>query len=197
MVRTGELNTYWLETTSGSRNGSSRSSDSCTESGQSATDDVEPEDEQVAVGQVSHRASMKAVTKQLTGKIERLIDWNVDVLIRLLQQIVARRDVTFQPFDIEDTVKPTVTNPFDEVKEIIALPEFKETRKLRDPNDVTIPENVAAQLRDYVSEIAMLYNENPFHSFEHVRYCYTRCPRLRVNESRIALTWYASPCSNV
>jgi hypothetical protein len=169
MVRTGELNTYWLETTSGSRNGSSRSSDSCTESGQSATDDVEPEDEQVAVGQVSHRASMKAVTKQLTGKIERLIDWNVDVLIRLLQQIVARRDVTFQPFDIEDTVKPTVTNPFDEVKEIIALPEFKETRKLRDPNDVTIPENVAAQLRDYVSEIAMLYNENPFHSFEHVR----------------------------
>jgi hypothetical protein len=174
MVRTGELNTYWLETTSDSRNGSSRSSDSCTDSGRSANDDVEPEDEMVAVGKVATRASTKAAPKQLTGKIERLIDWNVDVLIRLLQQIVARRDVTFQPFDIEDTAKPKViTNPFDEVKEIIALPEFKETRKLRDPNDVTIPENVVAQLRDYVAEIAMLYNENPFHNFEHVRFCYT------------------------
>jgi hypothetical protein len=175
VVRAGELNTYWLETTSDSRTGSSRSSESGTDSGRSANDDEdEPEDKQVAVGQASHKASMKAVKKQLTGKVERLIDWNVDVLIRLLQQIVARRDLTFQPFDVEDNVKPKVTNPFDEVKEIISLPEFKETRKLRDPNEVTIPENVVAQLRDYVSEIAMLYNENPFHNFEHVRSCYAR-----------------------
>jgi hypothetical protein len=160
----GELNTYWLETTSNSRAGSSRSSDSATDSGNSIHD-MEADDGDVGAQRVS---IVKRAPKQLSGKTERLIDWNVDVLLRLLQQIVARRDVTFQPFDLDDTVKPKTTNPFDEVKEIIALPEYKE-RKQRDPSEVIIPEGVVAQLRDYVSQIAMLYNENPFHNFEHVR----------------------------
>lgn len=110
----------------------------------------------------------KAVTrKQFSDKTERLIDWNMDVLLRLLQQIMARHDATGQG-EFDDDAPSEVTNPFDEVKEIISLPEFKEARKQRDPDDVKVPDAVVEQLRDYVSNIAALYNENPFHNFEHV-----------------------------
>ena len=113
----------------------------------------------------------KAVSrKQFSDKTERLIDWNMDVLLRLLQQIMARHDANGKTdFDDDDDTPSELTNPFDEVKEIISLPEFKEARKQRDPDDVKIPDAVVSQLRDFVSNIAALYNENPFHNFEHVR----------------------------
>jgi hypothetical protein len=36
-------------------------------------------------------------------------------------------------------------------------------------SDVQVPKNVSDQLRDYVSHIAAMYNDNKFHNFEHVR----------------------------
>ena len=139
-----------------SKGGSSRSSDSGTESNDGGED-------------TARKAALESgmPSRQFNDKIERLIDWNVDVLLRLLQQIIARRDVTEK--EIDDAAQTEATKPFDEVKEIIPLPEFKESRTHRDPMDVKIPDAVADQLRDYVSNIAMLYNDNPFHNFEHVR----------------------------
>jgi hypothetical protein len=59
-------------------------------------------------------------------------------------------------------------NPFDEVKEIIALPPLNNIKALHGLLDVEVPKNVIEQLRDYVSQIAAMYNNNPFHNFEHV-----------------------------
>jgi hypothetical protein len=146
-----------------SRNGSSRSSESGSGSGESFSGAVDTLSGDFAVSTVA-----KEKPKSFSDKTERLIDWNVDVLLRLIQQIVARRDVTIEAA-FDETIQKEAKNPFDEVKEIISLPEFKETRKQRDPSDTTIPVTVSEQLREYVSTIAGLYNENPFHNFEHVR----------------------------
>lgn len=104
--------------------------------------------------------------KRVSDKTARLIEWNVDVLLRLLQQIVARRDAADDEH-FDGAILGNDTNPFDEVKEIISLPELN--RKQRDTTEAAISDAVVEQLRGYVAKIAALYNSNPFHNFEHVR----------------------------
>lgn len=109
------------------------------------------------------------VQRLMGDKTSRLIDWNVDVLLSLLKQIVARRKVTTReakPLDdfalLERQPESTV---IDEVTEIIRLPEFDPhaAQYYGDADDVTIGEDVVAELLDYVTNIAIMYNENPFH----------------------------------
>jgi hypothetical protein len=57
----------------------------------------------------------------------------------------------------------------DEVKEIIELPEFDAVaaRKQEGLATVELESTVATQLHEYVSCIAAMYKQNPFHNFEH------------------------------
>ena len=58
---------------------------------------------------------------------------------------------------------------FDEVAEMITLPKFspEAIKALEHSDDVDLGETVMHQLKDYVSTIAQLYRQNPFHNFEH------------------------------
>ena len=60
----------------------------------------------------------------------------------------------------------TKRTPISEVLEIIALPKFdaKAAKNQEDPDKVEIPPVVIAQLHHYVSMIATMYNQNPFHN---------------------------------
>ena len=122
---------------------------------------------------------------RIDNKTASLIEWNTDVLLRLLRQIVARRMV-LQLIN-SDPVSPAndtglrrepldeaeFTNPMayiiDEVSEIISLPTFdyKSIEKQVPPESVVIEQVVIDQLRDYVSKIASMYHNNHFHNFEH------------------------------
>jgi hypothetical protein len=109
-------------------------------------------------------------------KLERLIDWNTDALRRSLQQIVAcRRSMSTLNLQVDkdeasnmDVSDATKLNPFDEVKEIISLPQLKTFRITKDEHVDDVSREVSEQLRHYVSNIASLYNNNHFHNFEHV-----------------------------
>lgn len=54
----------------------------------------------------------------------------------------------------------------EEVAEIIMLPDFdkRAARRQRDNKDVEVPAIVMSQLKDFITAIADLYNDNPFHS---------------------------------
>jgi hypothetical protein len=139
---------------------SSRSSNSMTSSqnsGDVATDPIE-----------------NARGHTLSEKEKRLIDWNVDVLFRLLNQIIANRGSSTVDgcdcFD-ESLDSEKEKNPFDEVKEIISLPQVKSGRNEQHVSQLQASETVRAQLRRYVADIAAMYNNNnKFHNFEHVRF---------------------------
>jgi hypothetical protein len=128
----------------------------------------------------------------LADRKKRLIDWNVEVLQKLLKQIVARRNAMDPTAVRVQSIKPkalfmematdstaldvssdsrgyNVSMPLDEVKEIIALPEFdpKIAKRQKDPNSIEIPDNVLAQLRFFVTTLAEMYRNNPFHNFAH------------------------------
>jgi len=102
-----------------------------------------------------------------------LVGWNTELLVRLLQQIVARRMVQNGPvkgredYHAESTEQVGV---IEEVKEIIVLPEFdtKAARREIDANKIVLGKDVVHEIRDYVTTIALLYRDNPFHNFEHV-----------------------------
>lgn len=134
---------------------------------------------------------------------QRLISWNVEILHNLLKQIIARRSVTGKITDeeqkstsylenfsstSEDLSEGGGTMPLNEVKEIIALPEFdpKAAAKQKPVNDVNVPEHVLEQLSYFVTTIAQMYNNNPFHNFRHASHVVMAVTKFmnRINEAR-------------
>jgi len=126
----------------------------------------------------------------------RWVEWNVEVLSNVLRQILAQR-VNRNVMDnlVDDTVK-TVTRrtsvravnctsvrdvrcpsssgmPLDEVAEIIELPAFDKKaakRQRANYNRVLLDSVVKSELKDYVTIVANMYINNPFHNFAHASY---------------------------
>jgi hypothetical protein len=111
----------------------------------------------------------------LPPRIKRLVDWNVDVLKRLLKQIVAKRNAeNKQQYDLNHPVMMKYemnigsdTYVLNEVTEIIRLPGYSNVKMETNPNKVALPDGVEEQLRLYVASIAAMHRDNPFHNFEH------------------------------
>jgi hypothetical protein len=110
-------------------------------------------------------------------KVERLVNWNVDVLMSLLRRIGEQRhQFGIEPDSVDDikeleeefsgSVQDSGRTVLDEVVEIIELPRFNAVDE-GDGVVVDLAVEVEDQLREYVRIIASMYNENPFHNFEH------------------------------
>jgi class 3 adenylate cyclase len=116
-------------------------------------------------------------------RLDRLVDWNTDLLLNYLRQIVAKRFSAEPPrfakfkakrFEIKGNVSREmelhVGNglPIDEITDAVAMPTAPNTslKKSLD-KDVVDLSNVQKQLRHYVARIASMYRSNPFHCFEH------------------------------
>jgi hypothetical protein len=164
----GEMNTFWVKPGSkgASSGGSSQSVQSSNVSSGCAEEQLDGDDD----------CNLDAATKRLLDrKTERLIDWNVEILTSILKQIVVQhgnRRSSEISVPMEVVTRAPGTTVLDEVKEIIVLPEFDADANRRKADafagdSVELPENVSAQLRQYVSNIAALYLDNPFHNFEH------------------------------
>jgi Adenylate and Guanylate cyclase catalytic domain/3'5'-cyclic nucleotide phosphodiesterase len=105
----------------------------------------------------------------------RLVEWNVEILLKILKQIVAlrlARNQNTEQGSLHPTDEPIMEKKncfLGEVTEIIALPEFDSSAAMRmqDPEKIELPPEVAIQLREYIIGIASMYRENPFHNFEH------------------------------
>lgn len=151
----GELQTYWLaqHPYHSSEVGSSDDADATQRS----------------------EAELDASTPFVTAsaKSSRLIDWNVDVLLRLLKQIVARRNALLaidpnRKADADESQFFKASHRvLDEVQEVVALPIFDAREAIMEADSIVLDQIVVDQLYDYVSNIAAMYRENPFHNFEH------------------------------
>eukprot|EP00980_Cylindrotheca_fusiformis_P028021 scaffold22576_cov129-Cylindrotheca_fusiformis.AAC.4 len=105
-------------------------------------------------------------------KIERLVEWNVEVLGSLLQQIMASRSGIVHDIDTLSTAERSIGRDgtvLDEFTPIIPLKRFdaEDLRSRRRPSSIDIGDEAKSQLRSYLSQIAGMYQENPFHSFRH------------------------------
>jgi hypothetical protein len=190
----GEMQTYFLGF-KGSSGNSTVSGSSDQGSGPEASDQMEKVT--ASVPQTGHGASedgsdWERLIKTDSEKHQRLVNWNAEVLSRTLREIVAQREASNVEAAPEATLK-TLENAklrranrvIEEVEEIVTLPAFdaKASMNLKDPDLVDLGENVTAQLREYVELISAMYQDNPFHNFEHASHVITSTVKLL---SRIA-----------
>lgn len=113
---------------------------------------------------------------RVSSQMERLINWNIDVLERLLKKIVARRIALKRASNIkvnwnrphgdEDADESMIV--LDEVQEVIKMPEYDSNYSAEiSEESIVLEPRVRFQLREFVAAIALTYHENPFHNFSH------------------------------
>jgi len=131
--------------------------------------------------QVSSHNNLAASKSHDDEKIERLVEWNVQILKRVLNQMATKRRAarTSAKAMDETAIDKKLRDGksvVDEVMEVIQLPKFqnKRSENRRSRKDVHVPvevsDEVVSQLRDFITAIAKTYKTNPFHNFEHARY---------------------------
>eukprot|EP00546_Thalassionema_frauenfeldii_P002163 CAMPEP_0178933288 /NCGR_PEP_ID=MMETSP0786-20121207/23175_1 /TAXON_ID=186022 /ORGANISM="Thalassionema frauenfeldii, Strain CCMP 1798" /LENGTH=1147 /DNA_ID=CAMNT_0020610845 /DNA_START=214 /DNA_END=3662 /DNA_ORIENTATION=+ len=121
----------------------------------------------------------------LTVKEDRLIQWNVDRLMELLEKVVSNNELAQSqnisgpnwglkkaqgPFEttIDNSSRDERQNPIDEVVEVITLPKFCARQPPRGKkNSVVLSDDVKPQMKEFVCTIASMYRDVPFHNFEH------------------------------
>jgi len=113
---------------------------------------------------------------KLSEKHRRLVNWITNELAEILRQLeVSRigREDHKNLVDLEQlsVMREAGKNPLDEVVEIITLPRYSaQSRATADElerENYMLPKFVIDELRSYVSTLAGMYLENPFHNFEH------------------------------
>jgi class 3 adenylate cyclase len=168
----GDMQTYWLLNKDGLDDGS--------EHGDGVVDDMK---HGINSAPKLGNNSIEQLEQSLPPKVQRLVGWNVEILKKLLQQIIAKRNAS-----VNSSLKRANTNAnnegsltklekeiarrtncLDEVCEIITLPKFdhKAHKHQENPSKIEIPVKVVEQLRLYVASVAAMHRDNPFHNFEH------------------------------
>ena len=168
----GSMQTYWLTSLSDNLDDNTVGAESDRRSVSSGLDAGMDFDEIVVVVNNQNGQSV-ALSQQTT----RLINWNVEQLVGLLRQIVARRSVSATSLQEKRAQRNKSIvladgigkSPIDEVQEIITLPEFDSrfNHQIVDVADIEISSVVVEQLKSYVSWVASMYKSNPFHNFDH------------------------------
>lgn len=150
------MQTYWLRNSNdvtNKKNGSPETSDA---GGTEHSSNLEEDDE----------LDIAETTKQ-----ERLVAWTVEVLGSLLQQVMSSRSGTAHPASVslKEQMIGMEKKVLDEFVPIISLKRF-DSDELQGRNQgsrpASIGEEATSQLRDYISNVASMYRENPFHNFE-------------------------------
>jgi hypothetical protein len=156
------MNTYWLGVNRGpgSVSFSTGTHSSASEGSYGKQEMILPETPQRGTGVLSTESS-------------RLVDWNVEILTKVLKQIIARREVLGvqreslpREMELEQSDDTDVRH---RVAEVMDLPPFDHrlASLSAKANSIKLPAAVEAQLHLFVEEVAKLYNDNPFHNFSH------------------------------
>ena len=92
-------------------------------------------------------------------KVDRLVEWNIEVLSGLLRSIVARREATNKQHRPVQGIVGKGNMVLDEVVEIITLPKcnVKNIKKQVDPSTIQLDTMVVGQLTNLVRQLASMY----------------------------------------
>lgn len=107
------------------------------------------------------------------AKHSRLVNWLCNMILHHLRPVLARRRALgmkdCEPSSLVYKTSDGLTS-LDEVQECIRLPKFDKLLQQyveQDSSQIEIDDTVVEQLREFVTELASMYRDNPFHNFEH------------------------------
>jgi 3'5'-cyclic nucleotide phosphodiesterase len=127
------------------------------------------------VATAKNSTNLEEIESSLPPKILRLVSWNVEILKKQLQAVIAKRNAVNSKRNNDAQVARREADfnkqkhLLGEVTEVISLPKFdpKAHKNREPPNQVVIPDVVVRELRLFVSAIAASHRDVPFHNFEH------------------------------
>jgi Adenylate and Guanylate cyclase catalytic domain len=171
----GKLVTYWLKLKSEQSNGPSSAassdqgkdeeSESVVTLSDLANTELYARRQSAAVSPAPRgNTNRKSISSQANQRIRRLIDWNSELLLRLLKQVVTRREAQYSSSTSQANLTAMARNigartmVVDEVAEIIEMPGFVIAKC---DAEVQFSDDVVKQLYNYVAKIASMYNDNP------------------------------------
>jgi hypothetical protein len=101
------------------------------------------------------------------GRLQRLVDFNVKVMERLLKRVVAVQGNNGINSEVMELICERYTSDtiVDESKKMI--PFISDWKFVADPKRMDLGCRVVSQLEGFVTKVASLYNDLPFHCFEH------------------------------
>lgn len=157
----GELQTFWLDT--------SQVEPHFIEVENNQNVDVIDDDNISGILSAMENPPLRGLVNARVAKMDRLVQWNIDVLLGLLKKIEAMRNHHEESDDQLQWTPNQESTILEEMREVISLPSFNPERPpdLIDPEGIDLGEHVEQQLLEYVSSIAAIYRDNPFHNFEH------------------------------
>jgi len=169
----GDMQTYWLllGSSSMSETSSVLSDDTSGLGALIKAPRSKPKKKKSAIWTGTNLDGVLGVT-EIDDSLQRLIDWNVDVLITLLKRVVANRIASGVGSKAlsSNTEKSLIGTGLvlDDVQMVIDLPEFDHDIAVRAANETVelVPE-VKKELLEFVTSIASGYPKNAFHNFEH------------------------------
>jgi class 3 adenylate cyclase len=171
----GRIQTYWVAAQSNKRANVMLEGDKTDKANQVAsevpTDGDNTNGNDLTVGVATRFLENQSLSQN--RKLQRLVDWQTEILARLLRSIVGQRGKKDVAKFINDPsavlAKRQGDCVLDEVAEVVKLPDFDEKRNRNQisPHTVELSPAVMTQLRDYVLIICSKYKNNPFHNFEH------------------------------
>jgi hypothetical protein len=123
---------------------------------------------------------------ELAKSTARLVDWNVEVLFSLLENVQAHREATKKKPDSRSEIARAEHEMMqamegkiviDEMTQILEMAEFSEAAVLnKKPFQIDL--KVKQQLHDFVTTIAGLYRDVPFHNFAHASHVIMSAEKL-------------------
>eukprot|EP00980_Cylindrotheca_fusiformis_P028843 scaffold22655_cov173-Cylindrotheca_fusiformis.AAC.2 len=162
----GEMQTYWVRK-------SSRTIKPKVTDLKSGMETLDEEAETEESSERGHEEDDDFLGIEGLSKTERLVEWNVEVLTSLLEQIVGSRGGVANQVQTLTSAEKTIgaggRTVLEEFTPIIQLKRFdvEELKCRGNPTSLDIGDEVKSQLRNYISSISELYPGNAFHNFEH------------------------------
>jgi class 3 adenylate cyclase len=126
---------------------------------------VSDNDSSRSVGRINFDVYRRSDSLQ-NGKLQRLIEWSVDLLTKKIKEIVARRSASLRKRASKGPSNSSGLQygefVLDEVKEIIELPDFDASglHTHADPSSVDLGPEVVSQLKQYIVSFAEQYHDN-------------------------------------
>ena len=101
------------------------------------------------------------------GRLQRLVDYNVKVMERLLKRVVAVENGAGIDGEVRDLVCERYRSDTIVKEAQNDIPFRADWHFVTDPKRVELGSRVVSQLEAFVTKVASLYNDLPFHCFEH------------------------------
>eukprot|EP00980_Cylindrotheca_fusiformis_P017838 scaffold5650_cov121-Cylindrotheca_fusiformis.AAC.6 len=179
----GEMQTYWV-----TRSNKSIQPKATNMKSEMATLDEGAETEKSS--ETGEEGDSELLRVEEMNRTERLVEWNVEVLTSLLEQIVGSRGGVVNQIqtlsNAESRIGVLGRTVLDEFTPIIPLKRFDadELERRQSTGAFDIGVKAKCQLRNYISTIAGMYPDNAFHNFEHASHVTASVKKLL---SRIVL----------